>query len=104
MKWRTMSKQETSRLDDSQKTPFQPNTTFMDLAPEQHAVFAKAAQLLDYDLMLTECIFASGGNRQHVNNFSIYKCGCIPIDSWAKQAGYDTTMKALQDMARKGEL
>ncbi len=76
-----MTKQEPSRRD-TKPTPFDPNTANQPLKSDQANIFRKAADLLDDEMFLTQAIFASGGTRQHVNQFSRSQCGGAPIDPW----------------------
>ena len=103
----TSNKQEPSRRD-SKPTPFNPYTVNQPVDPDQADVFRKAAGLIDGEMHLTAAIFASGGTRQHVNQFSRSQCGGAPIDPWCTRdmRTVDQVVEALETVAcqvEKGE-
>ena len=102
-----MKTPEPSRMGTSAK-PFDPATANQPVAQDQASVFRKAAGLIDGEMHLTQAIFAAGGTRQHVNQFSRSQCGGAPIDPWCTRdmRTVDDVVEALETVAcqvEKGE-
>lgn len=61
---------------------FKQNIDHMDLPASEYSVFKSAASFINNEVDAVQAIFAAGGNRQHINEFSRQICSSKPVLPW----------------------